>query len=224
MTKLVHIDDSRYEHLKDQFTQTYFLRIIHFLRSAKESWKIIYPSWSNIFRAFDLTKREHVKVVILGQDPYHGYGQAHGLCFSVPDGVAPPPSLINIYKELLSEYPELPVKHTGDLSSWAEQGVLLLNAFLTVEASKPLSHSQIGREIFTDHIIQLLSDSKSNLVFMLWGNFAISKSRLIDNQKHLVLTAAHPSPLSAHKWRFGCNHFRLCNNYLENYWQKVINR
>jgi uracil-DNA glycosylase len=198
--KLVQINDSRYTELEDQFTLPYFQNIIQTIKNDKELGKTIYPKGVDIFKAFDLCGWDDVRVVILGQDPYHGKGQAHGLCFSVSDGIAPPPSLINIYKEIESEYPESKINYkNGNLTHRTEQGVLLLNAFLTVEAGKPLSHSQIGWEQFTDHVIKRLSESKSNLVFMLWGNFALSKSRLIDSQKHLVLTAAHPSPFSAYK-------------------------
>lgn len=223
MSKLVQIHDSRYPHLEDQFQTSYFQHIISFLKQEKQTGRVIYPAWANMFKAFELSPRDATKVVILGQDPYHGVGQAHGLCFSVPDGVTPPPSLLNIYKELEQEYPDHKANFSsGNLSPWANQWILLLNSFLSVEAGRPLSHAKIGREQFTDHIIATLSAQKEWLVFMLWWNFAISKSKLIDNHKHLILTAAHPSPLSAYKGRFGCNHFKLCNEYLQSKSKKPI--
>lgn len=226
MAKLVNIHDSRYHLLEWEFQKEYFQTIIHFLKEEKINWKIIYPKWSDIFRAFELTHREDVSVVILWQDPYHGPNQAHGLCFSVPEWTTPPPSLINIYKEIHNEYPEKIVNSSSwDLSNRATQWALLLNAFLTVESWKPLSHSTIGREIFTDHIITSLSEKKEWIVFMLWWSFAKSKAKLIDNQKHLILTANHPSPLSANRWWwFGNNHFLSANEYLEKQWKKAINR
>lgn len=225
MNKLVQIDDSRYPHLEDQFQTSYFQHIISFLKQEKQAGRVIYPAWTNIFKAFELSPRDNTKVVILGQDPYHGTGQAHGLCFSVPDDITPPPSLLNIYKELEQEYPDKKANFSsGNLTHRANQWILLLNSFLTVEAGRPLSHAKIGREQFTDHIITTLSSQKEWLVFMLWWNFAISKSKLIDNQKHLILTAAHPSPLSAYKGWFGCNHFKLCNEYLQNKGKKLIQR
>ena len=166
-----------------------------------------------------------MKVVILGQDPYHGAGQAHGLSFSVPEGIMPPPSLLNIFKEIKTEYPDDQIDlRNGNLTPRAQEGVLLLNAFLTVQASNPLSHSKIGWEGFTDQIISLLSSQKQGLVFMLWGGFAKSKSKSIDSSKHLLLTSSHPSPLAANQggW-FGNNHFKLCNEYLEKQGKKAIN-
>ena len=166
-----------------------------------------------------------MKVVILGQDPYHGAGQAHGLSFSVPEGINPPPSLLNIFKEIKTEYPEEQIDtRNGNLTPRAKEGVLLLNAFLTVQAANPLSHSKCGWEMFTDQIISLLSTKKEGLVFMLWGGFAKSKSKFIDSSKHLLLTSSHPSPLAANQggW-FGNNHFKLCNEYLEKQGKKAIN-
>lgn len=217
------IENSRRSQLEDQFSLPYFQNIIQIIKNEKNSGVKIYPKWSDIFRAFDLTHWEDIKVIILGQDPYHGDGQAHGLCFSVPEWITPPPSLINIFKEINNSAWGHHDIHSGDLSSRARQWVLMLNAFLTVQASSPLSHSKIGWEIFTDHIITILSKQKEGLVFMLWWWFAKSKMKLIDNQKHLILTANHPSPLSANKWwRFGNNHFRLCNDYLEKQGKKAI--
>jgi uracil-DNA glycosylase len=199
--------------LEPEFKKPYFLQIVHFLKTEKNIGKIIYPPGSLIFNAFDKSPFEHTKVVLLGQDPYHGFGQAHGLSFSVPDGVRPPPSLQNIFKELHTDI-GVAIPNTGNLSAWAVQGVLLLNAYLTVEAKTPMSHSQIGWGMFTDTVIQKLSDFKKNLVFLLWGKFAQEKLSFIDETKHLVLKAAHPSPFSADKGFFGCRHFSMTNEYL----------
>lgn len=213
------IPDSRYAILKDELHKEYFQHIIDFLDNEKSQWKEIYPPWSNIYKAFELTPRENVTVVIIWQDPYHQPNQAHWLCFSVPDVTTPPPSLINIFKEIEREYPdridkELNKLH-GDLTSRAKQGVLLLNSILTVQRNKPLSHKAIGRERFTNTIISTLSDKKQWIVFMLRWKYAQSKAPLIDNQKHLVLTASHPSSLSANQGgRFWNNHFRRCNEYI----------
>ena len=199
--------------LEPEFNKPYFLQIVHFLKTEKNIGKIIYPPGSQIFSAFEMSPFQKTKLVILGQDPYHGPGQAHGLCFSVPDGVRPPPSLQNIFKELNSDT-GMEIPGTGNLSAWATQGVLLLNAYLTVEAGKPMSHSQIGWGVFTDTVIQKLSDLKRNLVFLLWGKFAQDKQVLIDETRHLLLKAAHPSPFSADKGFFGCRHFSKANEYL----------
>jgi uracil-DNA glycosylase len=168
-----------------------------------------------IFNAFAHTPFDKVKVVIIGQDPYHGANQAHGLSFSVQKGVQIPPSLQNIFKELKAEYKDFQIPKNGDLSSWADQGVLLLNATLTVEASKAGSHQNQGWEIFTDRVIQILSEKRTGIVFLLWGKFAQAKAGLIDHNKHHILTAAHPSPFSAYNGFFDCNHFILTNEYLE---------
>jgi uracil-DNA glycosylase len=199
--------------LEPEFNKPYFLQIVHFLKTEKNIGKIIYPPGSQIFNAFEMSPFQKTKLVILGQDPYHGPGQAHGLCFSVPDGVRPPPSLQNIFKELNSDT-GMAIPGTGNLSAWATQGVLLLNAYLTVEAGKPMSHSQIGWGVFTNTVIQKLSDLKRNLVFLLWGKFAQDKQVLIDETRHLLLKAAHPSPFSADKGFFGCRHFSKANEYL----------
>ncbi|MFM8806947.1 MAG: uracil-DNA glycosylase, partial [Sphingomonadales bacterium] len=175
--------------------------------------KIIFPAGKHIFNAFDHTPFQHVKVVILGQDPYHGPGQAHGLSFSVPAGVVPPPSLTNIFKELQRDI-GLAIPSHGDLSGWARQGVFLLNASLTVRQGEPMSHAQIGWARFTDKVISTLSEKREKLVFILWGKFAKEKNTLIDATKHLILTAAHPSPLSAHQGFMGCGHFSATNQYL----------
>lgn len=209
----VKIHDSWKQVLKAEFTKDYFLQIVNFLRTEKMANKIIYPPGSLIFNAFNTTPFENVKVVILGQDPYHGPGQAHGLCFSVQTGVTPPPSLVNIYKEMQSDL-GLPIPSHGNLSKWAEHGVLLLNASLTVRANEPMSHARIGWASFTDGVIKKVSEQKEHVVFILWGKFAQEKQVLIDETKHLVLKAAHPSPLSAHNGFFGCKHFSKTNDYL----------
>ena len=175
--------------------------------------KEIYPEPKNVFNAFDLCPFDEVKVVILGQDPYHGKGQAHGLAFSVPEGIAPPPSLQNIFKEIESDIGS--ENMSTDLTRWAQQGVFLLNSILTVIARSPTSHSDSGWEVFTDFVIKRLSDKREHLVFMLWGSFAKSKSSYIDQSKHLILEAVHPSPLSANNGFFGCKHFSKANKYLE---------
>jgi uracil-DNA glycosylase len=199
--------------LEAEFSKPYFLQIVHFLKTEKILGKTIYPPGSQIFNAFEMSPFEKTKLVILGQDPYHGPGQAHGLCFSVPDGVRPPPSLQNIFRELNTDT-GMPIPQTGNLTPWARQGVLLLNAYLTVLANAPASHSQVGWGEFTDTVIHKLSDLKNNLVFLLWGKFAQEKQSLIDETKHYVLKAAHPSPFSADKGFFGCRHFSKANIYL----------
>lgn len=210
----VKIEDSWKEVLQEEFKQPYFKEIASFLKEEKAAGKTIYPPGPLIFNAFNTTPFDDVKVVILGQDPYHNPGQAHGLSFSVQDGVAAPPSLINIYKEI-HEDTGAPIPRTGNLEPWARQGVLLLNAALTVEAHKPMSHSKIGWHHFTNDVIRIISQKKEHVVFILWGGFAKSKQELIDKSKHLILTAAHPSPLSAHNGFFGCRHFSKANKWLE---------
>ena len=209
----VQIEPGWKKALDPEFTKPYFLQIVHFLKTEKNAGKTIYPPGSLIFNAFNTTPFDRVKVVLLGQDPYHGAGQAHGLSFSVPDGIRPPPSLQNIFKELESDI-GLPAPATGNLTPWAKQGVLLLNAYLTVLAKAPMSHSQNGWGEFTDSVIRKISDLKKNTVFLLWGKFAQEKQVLIDETKHLVLKAAHPSPYSADKGFFGCRHFSKTNQYL----------
>ncbi|MBS1781143.1 MAG: uracil-DNA glycosylase [Bacteroidetes bacterium] len=210
----VQIEDSWKEQLKNEFRQPYFTEIANFLKAEKAAGKVIYPPGKFIFNAFNTTPFKDVKVVILGQDPYHNPGQAHGLSFSVPLGVPPPPSLVNIFKEQHEDL-GIDIPNHGNLEKWAKQGVLLLNAALTVEANKPMSHSKIGWHHFTDDVIRIISEKKDHVVFMLWGSFAKSKQDLIDKSKHLVLTAAHPSPLSAHNGFFGCHHFSKANKWLQ---------
>ena len=200
--------------LSNEFEQPYMAELKRFLLSERERGKHIFPKASNWFRALDLTPLDKVRVVILGQDPYHGAGQAHGLCFSVPSGVQPPPSLVNIYKELESDLGIRPVRH-GFLEHWAKQGVLLLNSVLTVEMGRAASHRDRGWERFTDAIIAELNARPEPIVFMLWGSYAQKKAAFVDANRHLVLKAPHPSPLSAHGGFFGCRHFSKANAFLE---------
>lgn len=209
----VAIEPSWKRLLEEEFNKPYFEALVAFLKDEKRKGKVIYPPGKQIFRAFELCPPDRVKVVILGQDPYHGPGQAHGLCFSVPKGVPPPPSLQNIFKEIQDDLGLPPPPH-GDLTGWAEQGVFLLNAILTVEAHKPASHRQKGWEIFTDRVIQIISEVRPHVVFLLWGKYARSKKPLIDARRHLILEAAHPSPYSAANGFFGCRHFSKANAFL----------
>jgi len=209
----VQIEQSWKEVLQQEFTKPYFQQIITFLKTEKASGKIIYPPGGLIFNAFLQTPFNEVKVVVLGQDPYHGPGQAHGLSFSVPDNVKPPPSLVNIFKELQQDV-GLPIPQNGNLTSWAKQGVLLLNAVLTVSARDAASHAKIGWMHFTDAVIKTISQQKEGVIFLLWGKFAHDKQGLIDETKHYVLKAAHPSPFSADKGFFGCKHFSKTNELL----------
>lgn len=209
----VKIEPSWKEILRPEFNKPYFQQIVHHLKTERSQSKTIYPPGGLIFNAFDTTPVDKVKVVILGQDPYHGPHQAHGLCFSVQHGVAQPPSLVNIFKELHDDI-GMKIPNHGNLTKWAEQGVFLLNASLTVRASEPMSHSKIGWAQFTDTVIKKISDEKEHVVFMLWGKFAQEKRVLIDESKHLILRAAHPSPLSASAGFFGCRHFSKANEYL----------
>ena len=214
---MLKIPSSWSEILKLETEKEYYKNIIDFLNSEKKDWKIIYPEEKNIFNALELTKFEDIKVVILGQDPYHQKWQAHWLSFSVPDWVKIPPSLRNIYKELwkLNE-------QNWDLTSWAKQWVLLLNAILTVEDSKPASHSKIGWEKFTDNIISQISEKKENVVFLLWWAFAKSKAKLINSEKHLILETSHPSPLWSYRWFLWSKCFLECNEFLEKKGTKKI--
>lgn len=209
----VKIEESWKKVLKDEFTKEYFLQIVTFIKTEKALGKTIYPPGALIFNAFDKTPFDNVKVVLLGQDPYHNPGQAHGLSFSVPDGITKPPSLINIFKELQNDL-GIPPPINGNLEKWAMQGVLLLNASLTVRRNEPCSHSKIGWIEFTDAVIKKISSQKKGVIFLLWGKFAQDKQILIDETKHHVLKAAHPSPFSADKGFFGCKHFSKTNEFL----------
>ncbi|MEI6061983.1 MAG: uracil-DNA glycosylase [Bacteroidota bacterium] len=200
------------EVLRPEFNKPYFKDLKLFLQEEKRQYRV-YPPGNRIFAAFEYTPFSKVKVVILGQDPYHGDGQAHGLCFSVPDGIALPPSLVNIYKELSTDL-SIPVPSSGNLEKWAQQGVLLLNATLTVRANQAGSHQRRGWENFTDEVIRQLSARHSGLVFILWGSYAQAKEALIDTKKHYVLKAVHPSPLSVYRGFFGCRHFSKTNELL----------
>ena len=213
MSEQVQIASSWKVILESEFKEDYFKRIKSFILNEKAKGKEVYPAGKLMFNAFNLTPFEQVKVVIIGQDPYHGIGQAHGLSFSVPDGIKTPPSLQNIYKEIGQDL-GLPIPNHGNLEAWAKQGVLLLNAVLSVNASEPASHKAAGWENFTNAVIYHLSKQRKNLVFLLWGRFAQEKELLIDSNKHLILKAAHPSPFSAYQGFFGCKHFSKTNDYL----------
>lgn len=209
----VRIDKSWKTALSDEWSKDYFVALTDFVRQRyKET--VVFPPVKNIFSAFDRCPFDKVKVVIIGQDPYHGLGQANGLCFSVNPGIAMPPSLVNIFKEVADNMPGNPPAADGDLGRWANQGVLLLNSILTVESGRPGSHQGRGWEQFTDRVIDTLSRERENLVFILWGSYAINKGKLIDRSRHLVLTSPHPSPLSAYRGFFGNKHFALANDYL----------
>lgn len=208
--------------LANEFEKDYMLALKQFLTAEKQQRKVIYPHSNDCFNALNETPFEKVKVVILGQDPYHGPGQAHGLSFSVKPGVKVPPSLVNIYKELESDLGIPPANH-GFLNQWAQQGVLLLNSVLTVEASKAGSHQNKGWELFTDKIIELINQEHQGVVFLLWGSYAQKKGRYIDRQKHLVLESVHPSPLSAYRGFLGCRHFSQANQYLQHMGKQPIN-
>ncbi|MFZ2252748.1 MAG: uracil-DNA glycosylase [Minisyncoccia bacterium] len=210
----VQIENSWKKALGDEFELPYFNELSRTVREAYLATPPVFPPSKFVFNAFELCPYDSVKVVILGQDPYHGTGQAHGLCFSVQEGVKVPPSLKNIYKELSSDL-NIPISNSGNLERWAKQGVLLLNATLTVEANKPGSHQGLGWEQFTDAVIQKISDEKEHVVFLLWGKYAQMKGAKIDRQKHLVLTAPHPSPFSAYTGFLGCKHFSKTNEYLK---------
>lgn len=217
----VQIENSWKERLADEFEKPYFKELTDFVRQEYKT-QLCYPPGGLIFNAFNLCPFDQVKVVIIGQDPYHGPGQAHGLCFSVNDGIPFPPSLQNIFKEIQADLgKEVPV--SGNLTRWAEQGVLLLNATLTVRAHQAASHQRHGWEEFTDAVIRKLSQERDHLVFILWGAYAQKKGAVIDRERHLVLTSAHPSPLSAYHGFFGNKHFSLTNAYLEQYGKTPIN-
>lgn len=208
----VKIDSSWKDRLREEFEKDYFSALTGFVREEYRT-RQVFPPGNKIFNAFDLCPFESVRVVIIGQDPYHNYGQAHGLCFSVNDGTEFPPSLINIFKELNRDL-GVPVPQSGNLERWARQGVLLLNSILTVRAHQALSHQNKGWERFTDAAISLLNRDRDNLVFMLWGAYAQNKGASIDPSRHLVLKTVHPSPLSASRGFFGCSHFSKCNEWL----------
>lgn len=216
----VKIEESWEKVLQPDFDKPYFKELTDFVRSEYAA-TTIYPPASLIFNAFNLCPFDKVKVVIIGQDPYHGPGQAHGLCFSVNDGIQSPPSLQNIFKEIKSDL-DIPIPTSGNLTRWAEQGVLLLNATLTVRAHNAGSHQKKGWETFTDSVIRILAEQKENLVFILWGAYAQKKGAFIDKNRHLVLSSAHPSPLSAYNGFFGNHHFSLTNKWLTEHNLKAI--
>lgn len=209
--------------LSEEKQKTYFQQILQYVHNERTAGKVIYPPQNEVFSAFALTEFSDVKVVILGQDPYHGPNQAHGLAFSVKPPVPPPPSLVNMYKELAEDISGFQIPKHGYLVDWAKQGVFMLNTGLTVEQGKAGSHSQIGWEIFTDKVIAQLNEYRENLVFMLWGSHAQKKGRFIDRQRHCVLESPHPSPLSAYRGFFGCKHFSKANEYLINQGISPIN-
>ncbi len=217
----IRLEPSWKAHIQDEFSKEYMHALKSFLVKEKQNGKAIYPRGSEYFRALDLTPFEHVKVVILGQDPYHGPGQAHGLCFSVRPDVRIPPSLVNMYKELQSDLGIAPARH-GFLEHWAKQGVLLLNSVLTVEHKQAASHQGKGWERFTDRVIAELNEQRENLVFILWGSYAQKKGQYIDQSRHLVLKSVHPSPLSAHRGFFGSKPFSQTNDYLISHGVKPI--
>lgn len=227
----VKIEESWKRVLSEEFDKPYFKGLVEFLHKEKRDGATIYPPGPQIFRAFELTPFDQVKVVLLGQDPYHGEGQAEGLSFSVPSGIKPPPSLVNIYKEIecdlmggdeLSSFKSCAYQRNGSLLHWAEQGVLLLNSVLTVRKGEPASHSKIGWTIFTDTVIKTISEKRKGVIFLLWGNYARSKKELIDTSKHTVLEAAHPSPLARGAF-FGCKHFSQTNKILISQGETPIN-
>ena len=217
----VQLHDSWLSRLGEQFEQEYMHKLREFLLIRKQHKAVIYPPGPQIFNALNSTPFDQVRVVILGQDPYHGPGQAHGLCFSVQPGVRIPPSLANIYREIEADLGIAPPHH-GCLQSWAQQGVLLLNAVLTVERGQAGSHQGKGWEQFTDAVVQILNDKREGIVFMLWGSYAMKKGAVINQRKHLVLKAPHPSPLSAHRGFLGCKHFSSANDYLQKNGQTPI--
>ena len=219
----IQLHPSWLEHLKEEFQKDYMLILKKKLLELKNKKITFYPQGDKIFNAFNLTPFNKVKVVILGQDPYHGPNQAHGLCFSVPPSVKPPPSLVNIFKELESDTGKKRNYHDGNLEHWAKQGVFLLNTTLTVERSKPLSHQDYGWSEFTNQVISVINNELESIVFILWGSFAQSKKQLIDSNKHLILTAPHPSPLSAHRGFFGSKPFSKTNNFLHSKQIDMVN-
>lgn len=219
--RAVQLNPAWLAHLEGEFSQDYMQSLRQFLRNEKSQGKQIYPPGEQIFSALNTTPLDQVKVVILGQDPYHGSGQAHGLCFSVLPGVVVPPSLKNIFKELKADL-GVPTPSHGYLESWAQQGVLLLNAVLTVEKSMAASHQGKGWEQFTDKVVEVVNQSKEQVVFLLWGSYAQKKGQIIDRKRHHVMQSTHPSPLSAHRGFLGCRHFSQANQYLEKTGQQPI--
>ena len=217
----VRLEPSWKQYLLPEFSQDYMQKLKQFLHGEKSQGKVVFPKGDEYFNAFQLTPFDQVKVVILGQDPYHGEGQAHGLCFSVQMGVKTPPSLVNIYKELATDV-GFQIPNHGFLQHWAQRGVLLLNSVLTVERGQAASHQGKGWEQFTDKVIDIINQQHQGVVFMLWGSYAQKKGQFIDRQKHLVLTAPHPSPLSAHRGFFGCRHFSQANDYLQGQGKPII--
>ena len=216
----VKIEPSWKELLKDEFDKPYFNQLVNFVKQEYATQKT-YPPGKLIFASFEYCKLPDLKVVILGQDPYHGEGQANGLCFSVSDGIKSPPSLVNIFKEIQNDLGK-PIPISGNLERWAKQGILLLNATLTVRANTPGSHQNKGWETFTDRVIELISQKKEHVVFLLWGSYAQKKADLIDSKKHLILSSPHPSPFSADRGFFGCKHFSKTNDYLLSKGKKEI--
>jgi len=214
-------DTRWYDLLKNEFDKTYFKNLKKQIETRISQGKIIYPPQGDVFNAFEFTDYDQIKVVLIGQDPYHGEGEAHGLLFSVKKGIRIPPSLRNIYKELASDI-QFQIPDHGYLKKWADEGVFLLNTILTVEKDQPLSHKNLGWEIFTDQVIRILNEREKPLVFVLWGNFAKSKAVLITNPKHFILKANHPSPLSASRGFFGCKHFSKINSILKDLGEKEI--
>ncbi len=215
-----NLDNTWLKILKPEFKADYFKELLEFLNQEKKT-KTIYPKVNDIFNAFKTTPFDSIKVVIIGQDPYHGEGQAHGLCFSVNNGIKLPPSLKNIFKEMHTDL-DCNIPENGNLIKWSKQGVLLLNSVLTVEKSKPGSHRNKGWEVFTDNIISKISDQHKNIIFLLWGNYAIEKEKLIDAKNHHILKAPHPSPFSAYQGFFGCKHFSKTNEILRKIGEKEI--
>lgn len=219
----VDLEPSWFKVLEGEFEKPYMKSLKDFLQQEKQAGFTIYPKGSDIFNAFNHTPFEKVKVVILGQDPYHGVGQAHGLSFSVQKGIVPPPSLKNIYKELADEFPDFKIPNHGELTAWADQGVLLLNATLTVRAHTAGSHQKRGWEQFTDKVITELSEKRTGLIFILWGNYAKQKEALIDKSKHFIISSAHPSPFSAYNGFFGSKPFSKTNEILKKEGKEEIN-
>lgn len=209
--------------IAEEQQQPYFQKLQAFLAQERDAGKVIFPAEADVFRAFELTPLAQVRVVLLGQDPYHGQGQAHGLCFSVKPGVPLPPSLKNIYKELASDIDGFDIPQDGFLERWAQQGILMLNTVLTVEQGKAHSHAKAGWEIFTDHVLSLLNQQHKPIIFVLWGGHAVKKGQLITAAQHRIISGPHPSPLSAYRGFFGCQHFSAVNQQLQAWGEAAIN-